>query len=82
MAFAMRRTATGAAALIASLLLSATGAAGTAPVDVSLAPGPSLPAGPTPSAVVVADFDGNGSPDLAISNDGYRSNLRILLNDG
>jgi FG-GAP repeat len=31
---------------------------------------------------VVADFDGNGSPDLAISNDGYRSNLRILLNDG
>ena len=82
MAFVMRLTATGAAALIASLLLSATGAAGTAPVDASFAPGPSLPAGPTPSAVAVADFDGNGSPDLAISNDGYRSNLRILLNDG
>jgi FG-GAP-like repeat len=82
MAFVMRRTATGAAALIASLLLSATGAAGTAPVEASFAPGPSLPAGPTPSAVAVADFDKNGSPDLAISNDGYHSNLRILLNDG
>jgi hypothetical protein len=82
MAFVVRHTATGAAALITSLLLSATGAAGTAPVDASFAPGPSLPAGPTPSAVAVADFDGNGSPDLAISNDGYRSNLRILLNDG
>jgi hypothetical protein len=82
MAFVMRHSAAGAAALILSLLLSATGAAGTAPVDASFSPGPSLPAGPTPSAVAVADFDKNGSPDLAISNAGYHSNLRILLNDG
>ena len=49
MAFVMRHTATGAVALISSLLLSATGAAGTAPVDASFSPGASLPAGPTPS---------------------------------
>ena len=82
MAFDMRHTATGAAALIASLLLSATGAAGTAPVDASFAPGPSLPAGPTPSAALTADFDGDGSPDLAVANSGFHDNLRILLNDG
>ena len=82
MAFGMRRTLTGAAALTASLLLSATGAAGTAPVDASFAPGPSLPAGPTPSAVVTADFNGDGSPDLAVANAGYHDNLRVLLNDG
>jgi hypothetical protein len=82
MAFVMRHSAAGAVALILSLLLSATGAAGTAPVDASFSPGPSLAAGPTPSAVAVADFDKNGSPDLAISNGGYHNNLRILLNDG
>jgi hypothetical protein len=82
MAFVMRHTATGAAALIASLLLSATGAAGTAPVDASFAPGPSLPAGPTPSAAVTADFNGDGSPDLAVANSGFHDNLRVLLNDG
>jgi hypothetical protein len=82
MAFGMRRTLTGAVALTASLLLSATGAAGTAPVDAFFAPGPSLPAGPTPSAVVTADFNGDGSPDLAVANAGYHDNLRVLLNDG
>jgi FG-GAP-like repeat len=82
MAFVMRHTVTGAAALISSLLLSATGAAGTAPVDASFSPGPSLPAGPTPSAVVTADFNGDGSPDLAVANAGYHDNLRVLLNDG
>jgi hypothetical protein len=82
MAFDMRHAATGAAALISSLLLSATGAAGTAPVDASFAPGPSLPAGPTPSAALTADFNGDGSPDLAVLNSGFHDNLRILLNDG
>jgi hypothetical protein len=82
MAFAMRRTLTGAAALISSLLLSATGAAGTAPVDASFSPGPSLPAGPTPSAALTGDFNGDGYPDLAVLNSGFHDNARILLNDG
>jgi len=38
--------------------------------------------GATPSAVAVGDFDSNGSTDLAVANYGYKSNLRILLNDG
>ncbi len=62
--------------------VSAAGASGGANTDPSFAPGPSLPAGTTPGAVAVGDFDANGSPDLAIADYGYEQNLRILLNDG
>lgn len=72
--------------------VSAAGGAGSAARVPSFSPGASLPVGVAPSAVVVGDFDGDGSPDLAVANighvdpefpdTGYRSNLRILLNDG
>jgi FG-GAP-like repeat len=99
MAFVMRHTATGAAALITSLLLSALcaglslaagGSTGRFASDPSFAPGPPLPVGSGVSGLAIGDFDGNGSPDLVVANSGdlsfpyagYRSNLRILLNDG
>jgi hypothetical protein len=64
------------------LVASAAGASGARSTDPSFEPGPSLPAGTSPGAVAVADFDANGSPDLAIADYGYEQNLRILLNDG
>jgi hypothetical protein len=73
---------TGLAALGALLAVSAAGGAGVVNTDPSFSPGPSIPVGPTPSAVAVADFDSDGSSDLAVANSGYKSDLRILLNDG
>ena len=64
------------------IAVSVAGAARSGVADPSFAPGPSLPVGATPSAVAVGDFDSNGSTDLAVANYGYKSNLRILLNDG
>jgi FG-GAP-like repeat len=63
------------------VVVSVAGASGVVSTDPSFAPGPSLPAGTSPGAVAVADFDGNGSADLAIADSGYEQNLRILLND-
>jgi hypothetical protein len=83
----------GAFAALACLVgVSGAGGAGSAARAPSFSPGPSLPVGTAASAVAVGDFDGDGSPDLAVTNTGdpdpdnpyggYRSNLRILLNDG
>lgn len=73
---------TGLAALACLIAGSAAGATGASEADPSFAPGPSLPVGLTASADTVGDFDGNGSADLAVTNSGYKNNLRILLNDG
>ena len=71
------------AALGLLLAVSGAGAAGTAGVDASFAAGPPLPLGPTPSDAAVGDFNGDGSPDVAVANLGYyRSDVRVLLNDG
>jgi FG-GAP-like repeat len=83
-----RRTSRAGAAMCAALAVacvltvSAAGAAGTGSLGPSFAAGPPLPVGPSPSDSAVGDFDGDGSADLAVTNAGYRSNLRILLNDG
>jgi hypothetical protein len=87
---AVSRRLLGTAAFVTGLAFTAGGAAGTASSDPSFAPGPSLPVGPGVSAFAIGDLDGNGSPDLVVANagdlsspySGYRSNLRILLNDG
>jgi hypothetical protein len=86
----VRKGLLGTATLCAGLSLAAGGAAGTLASDPSFAPGPPLPVGSGVSGFAIGDFDGNGSPDLVVANSGdlsfpysgYRSNLRILLNDG
>jgi len=73
------------AVVLLACLLSVSGAAATGPrpLGPSFAAGPPLPLGPTPAAAAVGDFDGDGSPDLAIANPNYyRSDVRVLLNDG
>lgn len=72
----------GLAAIACLIAVAAARATGGAVADPSFAPGPSLPVGLTASADAVGDFDGNGSADLAVTNSGYKNNLRILLNDG
>jgi FG-GAP-like repeat len=70
-------------AVFAGLLVSGAAATGATGAGPSFAAGPPLPLGPTPSAAAVGDFDGDGSPDLAIANANYyRSDVRVLLNDG
>src|SRR5439155_22622347 len=44
-------------------------------------------AGPYPVSVSVADFNGNGKPDLAVANDGWEPDypergISVLLGDG
>src|SRR5215469_10047661 len=41
----------------------------------------SYPVGTSPAAVVVADFNGDGKPDLAVANSGS-GNVSVLLNSG
>src|SRR5437867_13196602 len=87
---AVRKGLLGTATLCAGLSLAAGGAAGTLASDPSFAPGPPLPVGSDVRGVAIGDFDSNGPPDLVVANSGdlsfpysgYRSNLKILLNDG
>jgi hypothetical protein len=69
-------------AAVSLVVASAAGASGAANTDPSFSPGPDLPAGTVPGAAAVGDFDGNGAADLAVADEGYEQNLRILLNDG
>jgi hypothetical protein len=70
-------------AVLSGLLVSGAAATGAASTGPSFAAGPPLPLGPTPGAAAVGDFDGDGSPDLAVANPNYyRSDVRALLNDG
>jgi hypothetical protein len=39
-------------------------------------------AGPGPSSVAVGDFNGDGKPDLAVTNSGYNSSIGVLLGNG
>ena len=78
-----------AAALVLAMSASAGGTAGG---DPSFVPGPSFDAGYAPAGVVVADFNRDQKPDLAVSNciDTYDyggeeeigSKVVILLGDG
>jgi hypothetical protein len=70
------------AALVCLVAVCGAGGAGSAAGAPSFSPGLSLPVGAAPNAVAVGDFDGDGSSDLVVANVGYRSNLRLLLNDG
>jgi FG-GAP-like repeat len=73
----------GAIAVLSGLLVSGAAATGATGAGPSFAAGPPLPLGPTPGAAAVGDFNGDGSPDLAIANPNYyRSDVRALLNDG
>jgi hypothetical protein len=57
-------------------VLLADGAGGFSP-----APGSPFSAGSSPDSVAVADFDGNGKPDLATTNAGG-NNVTVLLGNG
>jgi hypothetical protein len=70
------------AAVCAALSLAAGGAAGTLSSDPSFAPGPPLPVGIGLITAGTGDFDGDGSPDIVVVNEGHRNSLRILLDDG
>lgn len=48
---------------------------------VEFAPAKSYPVGTNPAAVAVADFNGDGKPDIAVVNSGS-SNVSILLGNG
>jgi hypothetical protein len=69
-------------AAVSLVVASTAGASGSASTDPSFSPGPDIPAGTVPGAAAVGDFDGNGATDLAVADQGYEQNLRILLNDG
>ena len=82
-----------AATSAALVLVVSAGAAGTAPPDPSFAPGPAFNAGLEPTGVVVADYNGDHAPDLAVANCRVtvdpdtgepitRSDVRVLLGDG
>ena len=82
-----RATVVTTAVVACLLLVSGAGATGSIAATPSFAAGPPLPLGPTPSNAVVADFDRDGSPDLAIANANYfggevRVDVRVLVNDG
>ncbi len=60
----------------ASVLLNTTPAGATTP---SFAPRQTFPTGHSPGPVVVGDFNGDGSPDLAVVNESA-STVSVLLN--
>jgi hypothetical protein len=45
------------------------------------APGSPIPVGGGPTSVIIGDFNGDGRPDLAVTNS-YESNLTVLLGNG
>jgi VCBS repeat protein/FG-GAP repeat protein len=78
-----RRARRGAALAGAACLLAfVAGAAGAGDPAVSFAPGPEIPAGPSPHSAAVADLNRDGKLDLAVGNGGYDPDVRILLGDG
>lgn len=66
-------------AITGMLLISLTGPANSMAVD--FAPSVAYPVGTNPSSVVVADFNGDGKPDIAVANRGS-GNVSILLGNG
>jgi hypothetical protein len=64
------------------VLAFVAGAAGAGDPAVSFAPGPEIPAGPSPHSAAVADLNRDGKLDLAVGNGGYDPDVRILLGDG
>ncbi|MFL5870365.1 MAG: FG-GAP repeat domain-containing protein [Solirubrobacterales bacterium] len=64
------------------VLMFVAGAAGAGDPAVSFAPGPEIPAGPSPHSAAVADLNRDGKLDLAVGNGGYDPDVRILLGDG
>jgi len=87
------RLLTAVATSVALVLVVSAGAALTAAVDPSFAPGVAFDAGLKPTDSLVADFNGDHKPDLAVANcfnginsvDGSpvtASDVRILLGDG
>ena len=78
---------------VALVLVVSAGAAAPAAVDPSFAPGVAFDAGLRPTDSLVADFNGDHEPDLAVANcfDGINpddgsaiteSDVRVLLGDG
>jgi uncharacterized repeat protein (TIGR01451 family) len=53
----------------------------TAGLAIEFANPVSYPVGASPEAVVVADFNGDGHPDIAVANSGS-GNVSVLLNNG
>jgi hypothetical protein len=83
--FGARVTSACLAAFACLLAVSVAGATGTEGSDPSFAPGPPIPAGPTPAAAAIADFNGDDKPDVAVVNPGYGNapgTVRIVLGNG
>src|SRR5262245_33936478 len=70
-----RRCQTGIAALLSLLLLAAT----AGPALAGFQPQQTFDTGLGPVWVAVADFNGDGKPDLATANNGA-DNVSVLLN--
>jgi hypothetical protein len=87
------RLLTAAATSVALVLVVSAGAAAPAAVDPSFAPGVAFDAGLRPTGSLVADFNGDRKPDLAVANcftsvnsatgdPIASSDVRVLLGDG
>jgi len=78
--------------ILATLVVAFIGSFSSMPLfaSVGFASGRTFDAGPNPDAVAVADFNGDGKPDLIIANDGgsginggpINGQVNVLLNQG
>jgi uncharacterized repeat protein (TIGR02543 family) len=75
------RTLNATKAPIAMLFTALLPLCPTASVAIQFASPVSYPVGMSPAAVVVADFNGDGHPDIAVANSGSR-NVSVLINSG
>ncbi|MHB8644872.1 MAG: FG-GAP repeat domain-containing protein [Thermomicrobiales bacterium] len=80
---ALKASAYAAPIVLSAVVPPAVAAATPPPRTVTFvpAPGSPFPVGTAPTAIVIADFNGDGAQDLAVTN-GMSNNMSVLLGNG